>query len=509
MKSLVLIILDGWGYSKKREGNAIYTAHTPVWDELWSQYPHALLSASGVDVGLPKGQMGNSEVGHLHIGAGRLLLQDLTRFSIAIKDGNFFKNPVLVNATKKTAKANKSLHILGLLSPGGVHSHEKQLHAMAELAAKNGIKQLYVHAILDGRDTPPKSALKSLETTKAILKALGHGKIASIIGRYYAMDRDKRWNRTEKAYNMLTQGKAEYYAKTATEGLSMAYARGETDEFVKPTCIYTQKEKPITINNGDTVIFMNFRADRARQLTRAFTEKNFDGFKRKIHPKLNEFVTLTLYANDIHAKVAYPPIPLPNVFSEYIAKQGLTQLHIAETEKYAHVTYFFNGGREEPFKNEDRKLIPSPKVATYDLKPEMSAIKLTNVLTKAIISKKYNFIVCNYANPDMIGHTGNFDATVKAIEIIDTCLGHIHDTLKSIDGDCLITADHGNAEHMYDNKTKQPHTAHTNELVPLLYIGEKAKFTSQTGGLIDLAPTMLYLLGLKLPLEMTGKSLLE
>ena len=502
-KPLLLIILDGFGYREAKDNNAIASANTPCWNKLWAQCPHALLSCSGHDVGLPDEQMGNSEVGHMHIGAGRLLPQMLTLIDEDIKSGGFFHNAVLTSALEKLNK-NKALHIMALISTGGVHSHENHIFAMLECAAKQGIEKIYVHAFLDGRDTPPRSARSSLQKLQAKIDKLGAGQIASIIGRYYAMDRDKRWNRIEKAYRLVTEGIGEFQAKDAISALDDAYARGENDEFVKPVSVHTTK-----MQGGDIVVFMNFRADRARQLTRALTDINFDYFQRHYFPKLAEFVTLTEYASDINAKVAYPALSLPNIFGEYIAKHGLKQLRIAETEKYAHVTFFFNGGIEQPFDNEDRILVPSPKVTTYDLQPEMSAIEVTDRLVEAILHDDYDCIICNFANPDMVGHSGNFDATIKAIAIIDKCLQRIIHALHEKNGECLITADHGNAEYMYNPKTKQPHTAHTTNLVPLVYVGRHAKFIEKKGKLLDIAPTMLYLLGLEKPQEMTGKNLLK
>lgn len=509
-KPLVLIVLDGWGYRTDTEDNAILTAKTPFWNQLWQKCPHTLLSASGVDVGLPPGQMGNSEVGHLHMGAGRLAPQDLRRIDIAIENKEFFHNPVLTAAVDHAVASGHAVHILGLLSPGGVHSHEKHMQAMVELAAQRGATQVYIHAILDGRDTPPKSALAAIQALEAELQALHCGRIVSIIGRYYAMDRDKRWERTEQAYDLLTEGKADYQAPSAQEGLQAAYARKETDEFVKATSIHPLNQKPIVIKDGDSVIFMNFRADRARQLTRALIDTDFNEFVRHTQPKIARFVTLTEYASDIKTDVAYPPMVLNNVFGEYIAKLGYHQLRLAETEKYAHVTYFFNGGREQQFNNEDRVLVPSPKVATYDLQPEMSAKEVTEKLIAAIKSQKYDFIICNYANPDMIGHTGDFPATVSAVETIDHCLERVVTALREVHGEAVITADHGNAEMMFDPKTGQPHTAHTTLPVPFIYVGSRpAVITTEEGKLYDIAPTLLKLMGLDIPKEMTGKSLLK
>lgn len=506
---LVLIILDGWGHAEHSPHNAITNAYTPVWKQLWKNFPHTLIEGSGPCVGLPKDQMGNSEVGHLHMGAGRLVMQDLQRIDQAIESGEFQKNPILNQLVDEQIEAKAALHIMGLLSDGGVHSHDSHLAAMVALAANKGLEKIYVHAFLDGRDTPPKSALDFINQFEKALKKIGKGKIVSVVGRYYAMDRDQRWERTQQAYDMLTSGTAPFQADTAKEAIELAYARNETDEFVQPTLIHATNEAPITVKNNDAIIFMNFRADRARQLSRAFTQTDFKAFKRACVPKLNSFVTLTEYASDIPARVVYQPISLKNHLGEYLAAQGYRQLRIAETEKYAHVTFFFNGGIEQPYPHEERILIPSPKVATYDLQPEMSAYELTDQLVKAIASKKYEVIICNFANPDMIGHTGNFSATMKAIETIDQCLARIIETLHTVGGEAVITADHGNAECMFDNKTKQPHTAHTTNLVPVIYFGRDATPTTQKGVLYDIGPTLIYLLGLQQPAEMTGHTLFK
>lgn len=503
-KPLALIVLDGWGYNEKPEHNAILAAKTPHWDAFWSQEAHSLISGSGEEVGLPENQMGNSEVGHLNLGAGRVVYQKYTQISKAIEDKSFFENAALVNAVDTATQAGKAVHLMGLLSPGGVHSHECHIHAMIQLAAKRGAKKLYVHAFLDGRDTPPESALDSLRALEASYKKLGIGQTASLVGRYYAMDRDKRWERVEKAYNLLTTNKADFSAETAEAGLLKAYDRAETDEFVKPTRIGNAPP----IEEGDALIFMNFRADRARELTRAFLEPQNTYFQQDKQPKLSAFVMLTEYAADIKAECAFPPESLKNVLGEVIANLGLKQLRIAETEKYAHVTFFFNGGQEAPFEGEDRLLIRSPNVATYNLKPEMSAPELSEKFVEAVLSHRYDLIVCNFANPDMVGHTGDFEATVKAIEAVDKALGQIVTALKSVGGECLITADHGNAERMYDKSTEQPHTAHTSEPVPFLYIGRKANMLPG-GSLQDVAPTLLHLMGLTIPAEMTGRVLVE
>lgn len=504
---LALIILDGWGYREETQANAIAIANTPHWDDLWQHYPHTFISASGHSVGLPDGQMGNSEVGHLTMGAGRIVHQDLTRIELAISDDSFFTNPVLTQAIDQAIKTQKAIHIVGLLSPGGVHSHEQQIQALIKLAALRHARQVYIHAFLDGRDTPPRSAELSLTTLTRYCRDLKCGEIASIIGRYYAMDRDKRWERTQEAYDLLTLGKANYQATDAITALHLAYARGENDEFVKATRIQKNESAPITVNQGDTVIFMNFRADRARQLTHAFIDTHFTDFTRSHFPHVN-FVTLTEYDATFHVPTVFPPASLTHILGDYISHLGLRQLRIAETEKYAHVTFFFNGGVEKPYPGEDRILIPSPKVATYDLQPEMHAPEMTDRLVAEIKKQHYDIIVCNFANADMVGHSGNLAATIKAIEVLDTCLGKIINALQAVGGEALITADHGNAEIMFDDHTQQPHTAHTHQLVPLVYVGHKATIIKPDGLLSDIAPTMLYLLDIPKPEEMTGQSLL-
>ena len=507
-KPIVLIILDGWGYRTEQQHNPIANTATPTLDRLFHQYPHMLIDASGTAVGLPEGQMGNSEVGHLHLGAGRKVLQDFTRINDAIASGEFAKNPILLDAIKRAQQHKSSIHILGLVSPGGVHSHEKQILACLKLLAEHGV-QNYLHAILDGRDTPPKSAEKSLQLFTQFYEKNPCGKIATIMGRYYAMDRDRRWERTELAYQALTSNHIPFHASNANEALHLAYERFETDEFVKPTSIHTKNEEPITIQNGDIIIFMNFRADRARQLSHAFLDNPFTHFIRLHHPKLAGFISLTQYAKNLPTEIIFPPFPLTNTLGEWLASHRLHQLRIAETEKYAHVTYFFNGGIETPFTNEDRELIPSPKVATYDLQPEMSANELTNKLIAAIESRHYDVIICNFANPDMVGHTGIESAANKAVSTIDHCIQRIIDSLRHVGGEMLLTADHGNIEMMYDEQTGQPHTAHTNNPVPFLYVGRLAQFSEKKGALDDVAPTLLYILGLAQPKQMTGHNLLR
>jgi 2,3-bisphosphoglycerate-independent phosphoglycerate mutase len=508
-KPLVLVILDGWGYRHDTQHNAIAAARKPTWDMFWKKYPRTLIHASESAVGLPSSQMGNSEVGHLNIGAGRVVYQEYTRISSAISSGSFFTNKIFTDAVDLALKNGKGVHILGLLSPGGVHSHEEHIHAMAELAVQRGVKKLFLHAFLDGRDTPPKSASGSIKAMEEKFAYLKHGRIASIIGRHYAMDRDHRWPRIQAAYDLMTQGKGEYQARTASEALAMAYERGESDEFVKATAIFPASEEPMRITDGDVIIFMNFRSDRARQITRAFIEDNFTAFPRRVTPKLAAYVSLTEYNADFQIPTAYPPERLQNVLGAYLSRLGLHQLRIAETEKYAHVTFFFNGGEETPFKFEDRILVPSPTdVPTYNLKPEMSAYRLTDELVMAIQSGKYDVIISNFANADMVGHTGDFGATVKAIEAIDQCLGRLYKTIGETGGEMLITADHGNAEQMFDNETDQTHTAHTTNPVPFLYVGRPATM-AESGALEDIAPTMLYLMGLPIPAEMTGRPLVS
>ena len=503
----LLIVLDGFGYSPVVDGNAIAAARTPTWDALWATAPHTLISGSGRDVGLPAGQMGNSEVGHMNLGAGRVVYQDLTRIGLAIERGDFARNPV-INAAIDAAKTG-ALHVLGLLSPGGVHSHEDHLFALIEHAVSRGLHRIYLHAFLDGRDTPPKSAAASLERADALFAKLGVGKTASIVGRYFAMDRDQRWDRVERAYNLLVRGEAPFHSTTATAALEAAYQRGETDEFVQPTAVHAADGLPIRIADGDAIVFMNFRADRARELSRAFLADEFSGFTRRTRVKLSAFATLTHYADDITAPRAFEPDNLSNTFGEYMEKLQRTQLRIAETEKYAHVTFFFSGGREAPFAFEDRILVPSPKVATYDLQPEMSAREVTDRLVEAIGAGRFDTIVCNYANGDMVGHTGRFDAAVKAVETLDECLGRIVAAIRAASGECLITADHGNVEQMSDSTTGQPHTAHTCEPVPLVYVGAKSVRFRDGGTLADVAPTLLTLMQLPVPKEMTGRSLIE
>jgi 2,3-bisphosphoglycerate-independent phosphoglycerate mutase len=506
-RPVVLLILDGFGERADAPDNAIARARMPYWRRLLAASAHTTIDASERHVGLPAGQMGNSEVGHLNIGAGRVIHQDYTRIDEAIETGEFAANPALAGAID-AARAS-TLHVLGLVSPGGVHSHERHLAALIDLAAARRTPRLRVDAFLDGRDTPPKSAHASLAFIESACERARAGgcdaRIAGIVGRYYAMDRDKRWDRVSEAYALVVDGRAPYRADTAAAAVDLAYARGETDEFVKPTVV----GEPTRIEDGDAVAFMNFRADRARQLTRALTDAAFDGFKRARVPVLARYVTLTSYGDEFaHLPVAFAPQSVANGFGEYLASLGLAQLRIAETEKYAHVTYFFNGGVESVYPGEDRILVPSPKVATYDLKPEMSAPEVTDRLVAAIASGRYDAIVCNYANSDMVGHTGNFAAAVKALETLDACVGRVVDATRQAGGEVLITSDHGNAEMMHDPSTGQPHTAHTLNVVPFVYVGRPARL-AEGGALQDIAPTLLAMMGLPKPKEMTGRSLIE
>lgn len=501
-KPMALVILDGWGYREDNSSNAINNANTPVLDGLMANNPNTLISASGMDVGLPDGQMGNSEVGHTNIGAGRIVYQDLTRITKSIADGEFQQNEVLVAAIDKAVAAGKAVHLMGLMSPGGVHSHEDHIYAAVEMAAARGAEKIYLHCFLDGRDTPPRSAEASLKRFDELFAKLGKGRIASVVGRYYAMDRDNNWDRVEKAYDVLTAAQGEFTFDSALQALQAAYAREENDEFVKASEIRAEGQESAAMQDGDAVIFMNYRADRARQITRTFVT-DFAGFERKVFPAI-DFVMLTQYAADIPLLCAFPPASLENTYGEWLAKSGKTQLRISETEKYAHVTFFFNGGVENEFDGEERQLVSSPKVATYDLQPEMSSKELTDKLVAAIKSGQYDAIICNYPNGDMVGHTGVYDAAVKACEAVDECIGRVVEAIKEADGQLLITADHGNAEMMINPETGGVHTAHTNLPVPLIYVGNKDITLKQGGKLSDLAPTMLALTDQEIPAEMSG-----
>ena len=503
---VMLIVLDGWGYSEKSSFNAIASANKPTWDHIWSNYPNLLIDCSGSAVGLPDEQMGNSEVGHMHLGAGRTVNQDFTRISRALMDRSFFADSTLKPALSRAAETANAFHILGLISRGGVHSHEEHVMACVELAASCGVQNIYIHAFLDGRDTPPRSAAASLRRLQDKCAEIGRGEIASIVGRYYAMDRNANWDRIDLAYHLIVDGHAAHQASDPLAALEDAYTRGENDEFVAPTSILLADSHIAKVNDGDVVFFANFRADRARQLTTAITEPTFADFPRNRMVTLGAFITMTSYGEQYDLPTMFSSTDLHNTYGEWVASHGLRQLRIAETEKYAHVTFFFNGGRDEPSPGEDRVLVPSPNVATYDLQPEMSAREVTDALVKAITSESYDTVICNYANADMVGHTGNFDATVSSIETLDSCLARVITAAKAHGMEILITADHGNAEKMRAHDSDQAHTAHTENLVPLVYLGRPADI-ALTGCLSDIAPTMLTLMGISIPPEMTGKSL--
>ena len=505
-KVTMLMILDGYGINEREEGNAVKLANTPIIDGLMKQNPTTTISASGLDVGLPDGQMGNSEVGHTNIGAGRIVYQELTRITKSIEDGDFFSIPELTGAIENCKKHKSKLHIMGLLSDGGVHSHIRHLYAILELAKRKDFEDVYVHCFLDGRDTPPASAEGYIAKLEKKMEEKGVGKIASICGRFYAMDRDKRWQRVEKAYNALVNGEGEKET-SALSAIEKSYQKEVFDEFVLPTVICNSNDEPLaTISENDSVIFFNFRPDRAREITRSLVDKDFDGFERNYFPLY--YVCFTNYDATIeNVHIAFKKEEIKNTFGEILGKRGLTQLRIAETEKYAHVTFFFNGGEETKYPGEDRILVPSPKVETYDMQPEMSALEVTDKVVEAINSKKYDAIILNYANPDMVGHTGSLEATIKALETLDGCVGRVVEAVKNNDGVLIITADHGNSEQMIDYATGEPHTAHTTNLVPLVLIGKEAKL--RPGKLADLTPTMLDIMGIEKPQEMTGKSLIE
>ena len=502
---VALVILDGWGLSDSCEQNAACMAKTPVMDALRSEWPNGRLGASGRDVGLPDGQMGNSEVGHLNIGAGRIVYQDLTRISLAIEDGSLFENPPLQRLCQRLVDSSGKLHLLGLLSDGGVHSHNTHLYALVRMAKQLGVKDVCIHAFMDGRDTPPSSGAGYLQQLEAELAEIGLGRIATVIGRYWAMDRDNRWDRVERAYQAMTEGLGQQ-AATSAEAIQAAYATKQTDEFVEPWVIAADG----TIDDGDGVLFFNFRADRAREMTRALTEESFAGFARGKVPALVDYVCLTEYDESFGLPVAFPPETYPDILAEAISRAGLKQLRIAETEKYAHVTFFFNGGVEKAWEGEDRVLIPSPQdVATYDLKPAMSAVEVTDEVVERVESDQYQLIILNYANPDMVGHTGVLDAAIEAVETVDSCLGRVVEAILEKGGRLLITADHGNCEQMSDGHGGS-HTAHTSNPVPLVFVDSQRKqVTLRDGILADLAPTILELLAVEVPEAMTGKSLIS
>ncbi len=505
-KPVMLMILDGFGINENTDGNAVKLAKTPNIDKLMKKYPTTQIYTSGLKVGLPEGQMGNSEVGHTNIGAGRIVYQELTKITKSIENGDFFSIPELVEAIENCKKYNSKLHILGLVSDGGVHSHIRHLYGLLELAKRRDFENVYVHCFLDGRDTPPASAEGYIADLEDKMKEKGLGKIASISGRYYAMDRDKRWDRVKKCYDALVRGEGNK-STSATIAIEDSYQKEVFDEFVEPTVICNGDTPIAKIENHDSVIFFNFRPDRARQITRAIVDKDFKDFETE---KLDvDFVCFTSYDETMpNVKVAFKKEPLVNTYGEVVSKHGLTQLRIAETEKYAHVTFFFNGGEEKQYPGEDRILVPSPKVATYDLQPEMSAEEVTVNVVNAINSAKYDTIILNYANPDMVGHTGSLPAAIKAVEKIDDCVGRVVKAILNQHGTLLITADHGNCEQMIDYKTGEPHTAHTTNPVPLILVTENEKLKIKSGKLADLAPTMLELLEIEKPEEMTGESIL-
>ncbi len=504
-KLTMLMILDGFGINEEKEGNAIKLAKTPNIDKLMKTCPVTKIHTSGLDVGLPDGQMGNSEVGHTNIGAGRIVYQELTRITKSIEDGDFFSIPELVAAIDNCKKNNSNLHILGLLSDGGVHSHMRHLFALLELAKRKDFENVYIHCFLDGRDTPPASAENYILKLEEVIKEKGVGKIATISGRFYSMDRDKRWNRIKKAYDAMVFGTG-IKATSSISAIEESYQKEIFDEFVEPTVIMSGDEPIATINNNDSVIFFNFRPDRAREITRTLVDKDFNEFETK---KLNlYYVCFTQYDETMpNVEIAFKPTKLINTYGEYVSKNGLRQLRIAETEKYAHVTFFFNGGEEKQYEGEDRILVPSPKVETYDMKPEMSAYEVTDKVLEAINSKKYDTIILNYANSDMVGHTGSLEAAIKAVEAVDECVGKVVEAVTKQDGVLIITADHGNSEQMIDYKTGEPHTAHTTNPVPLILVG-KDNIKLKEGKLADLAPTMLDIMNLPKPEEMTGESLI-
>jgi len=504
-RPVVLCVLDGWGYRADSRDNAIAQAETPVWDGLMARAPHSLLEASNGDVGLPEGQMGNSEVGHMNIGAGRVVMQDLPRIDRALADGALATNPALIRAVERVKAAGGRMHLCGLMSPGGVHSHQRHIAALARIVADAGVP-VAVHAFLDGRDTPPQSARGYLAEFARAVEGASRVAVASVCGRYYAMDRDKRWDRVARAYDLLVCGQGER-AADADAAVAAAYARGETDEFVQPTAIGAYDG----MRDGDGLLVANFRADRVREILTALLDPDFDAFPRRARARFAAACGMTQYSVELDRflDTLFPPERLSGIMGEVVAKAGLAQLRIAETEKYAHVTFFFNGGREEPFPGEERILVPSPKVATYDLKPEMSAFEVTDKLVAAIESGRFDFVVVNYANGDMVGHTGDMAAAIRAVEAVDACLGRLIPAVERAGGAILITADHGNAEMMHDPATGQPHTAHTSDPVPFILAGATAEnWRLADGRLADVAPTALALMGIEKPPEMTGRSLL-
>lgn len=510
-KITALIILDGFGVRQETKGNAIKISGIPQISRLMGKYPNTTLGASGMAVGLPEGQMGNSEVGHLNIGAGRIVYQELTRITKSIQDGDFFEKKEFMDAIENVAVHKSNLHLFGLISDGGVHSHQEHLYALLELAKRKGLQNVYIHCFMDGRDVPPMSGKDYILQLEDEIKRIGTGKIATVMGRYYAMDRDNRWERVVLAYDAMTSGIGRI-AESAAEAMQQSYDDGDTDEFVKPTVVMEAGKPVATIGKNDSIIFFNFRPDRAREITRSFIENDFSGFERKRGYFPVYYVCFTQYDKTFqNVYVAFKPSTLENTFGEYISKHNKTQLRIAETEKYAHVTFFFNGGVEKPYPNEDRVLIPSPKVPTYDLKPEMSACEVAAEAEKRVLSGNYDVMVLNFANPDMVGHTGILEAAVQAVDTVDKCVGNVIEAVLKTGGEAVITADHGNAEIMIDAATGEPFTAHSTDRVPFILISERfGKCTLRKDGILaDIAPTMLELLGMEKPAEMTGKSLIE
>jgi len=511
MGPLVLIVLDGWGIRPERKNNAIALARTPVFDRLLEKYPHAELIASGEAVGLPAGQMGNSEVGHMNMGAGRIVYQDLTRIDKAIRDAELVENPVLARAMDRCGDRH-ALHVIGLVSDGGVHSHQRHLHALVEMAARRKVARVFVHAITDGRDTSPTGGVRYIAQLQEVLDRVGSGRIATVVGRYYAMDRDKRWDRTKLAYDAIVEGVAESTSRDPLAAIRASYEAGVTDEFIKPVVVVNADNRPVgPIREDDSVVFFNFRADRARQLTRAIAldDADFDGFERRPRRRVH-FTTMTAYDRTFNLPVVFTPQTFSGNLADVLAERGCTNLRLAETEKYAHVTYFFNCGREEPYPDEDRTLIPSQKVATYDLMPEMSAPGIADELVADVTARRHQVVICNFANADMVGHTGSLDATVAAVETLDGCLGRIMTALNAAGGIAVVTADHGNAEQMWDDELNAPHTAHTSNPVPVILCDDSAIGRKlRDGTLRDVAPTLLGLLGWEKSAEMTGSSLIE
>jgi 2,3-bisphosphoglycerate-independent phosphoglycerate mutase len=510
LSPLVLIVLDGWGIRPERDHNAIALARTPVFDELLARYPHAELIASGEAVGLPAGQMGNSEVGHMNMGAGRVVYQDLTRIDKSIRDGDLLTNPALTAAMDRVADGRHALHFIGLVSDGGVHSHQRHLHALVDMAARRKVTNVFIHAITDGRDTSPTGGARYVGELEGFIERLNTGRVATVSGRYYAMDRDKRWERTKRAYDAIVNGTAETMNASALAAIRQSYEAGITDEFIKPVVIVDAAGAAIgPIRDGDSVIFFNFRADRMRQITRAIALDSFDGFERPHRPHVHA-TTMTVYDRTFNLPVVFTPQTFSNNLADVLAAHGRTNLRLAETEKYAHVTYFFNCGREEPYAGEDRILVPSQKVATYDLMPEMSAPGITENLVADVSARKHEVVICNFANADMVGHTGQLDAAIAAVETLDGCLGRIIPAVQAAGGAVIVTADHGNAEQMWDDELNGPHTAHTSNPVPVVLCGEAFRGRHlHNGWLRDVAPTMLNLLGLEPAKEMTGRALIE